>query len=124
VAWVLVTLLTCPATPQPHTAAFYSRMRIPGPGWKTVRDMVDECAEPGEFLRSIVAWLCCILFLFSLMLGVGKVLFHAWGAALAYMAVAALSGLGLRRQISRMRFLSSPPAGSSQACAESERSGS
>ena len=103
--WVLVTLLTSPKTPRKHTLAFYAKMKIPGPGWKHVRDIAGVGVEPGELLHSFIAWLCCILFLFSLMLGAGKLLFHAWMAGLMYVTVAALAGLLLYRQIAKMRFL-------------------
>jgi SSS family solute:Na+ symporter len=103
--WVLVTFLTSTKTPRPHAIAFYSKMRIPGPGWKKVREMAGVGAEPGEFLRSLIAWLCCTVFIFSAMLGLGKFLFHAWFAGLVYTGVAILTGLALYRQISQIRFL-------------------
>ena len=51
VVWVVVALLTSPRTPSVHTIAFYSRMRIAGPGWKRVREMAGIDVEPGELLH-------------------------------------------------------------------------
>ncbi len=104
-AWILVTLLSSPKTPRPHTVAFYARMRIPGAGWRKVRALAGVEPEPHEFLHSLVAWLCCIVFIFSMMLGAGKLLFHAWSAGLVYLTIGLLAGLLLYRQIARMRFL-------------------
>lgn len=103
--WIVVTLLTCPGTPRAHTVAFYSRMRIPGPGWKKVREPAGVRVEPGELLHHFAAWTCCVLFLLSSMLGLGYLLFHAWSAGLVCIAIAVLTGMLLFRQIARMDFL-------------------
>jgi SSS family solute:Na+ symporter len=103
--WVLVTLWTSSATPSSHLVDFYSRLRVAGPGWRHVRRLAGVEAEPGEFTRSLFAWLCCVLFLFSSMLGIGAFLFHGWVRGLLCMVGAAVTGLVLHRQISRMRFL-------------------
>jgi SSS family solute:Na+ symporter len=105
IAWILVTLCTSPKTPRSHTTAFYATMKIPGPGWKKVREMAGVQAQAGELLHAFVAWISCIVFLFSTMLGAGRFLFGAWPAGLLYLAVAISAGLVLYRQIRRMRFL-------------------
>ena len=74
VVWVLVTLWSSPENPGEHTIAFYRTMRIPGPGWKRVAECVDMAPPPTELLRNVSAWFVCLAFLFSVTIGVGKVL--------------------------------------------------
>jgi SSS family solute:Na+ symporter len=104
-AWVTVTFLTSKRTPDEHTAAFYSKMRVGGPGWRKVREFTGVEPGKGEFTRNLMAWLCCVVFLFSLTLGFGKFIFHEWRWGLVCILVAGASGLAVKKLVSGMKFL-------------------
>ncbi len=104
ILWVMVTVLTS-KTPREQDKAFYTRMRMAGPGWRRVAEETGVEPIRGELLDSTVAWLSCTLLLFGLLLGIGKLLFHQWAAGSAYVLVAALSGCVLKRQMGKIRFM-------------------
>jgi SSS family solute:Na+ symporter len=103
--WITVTFLTSSKKPDEHMIRFYSKMKIPGPGWKKLRDTAGVGPYPDELKQSVMGWLSCIVFLYSLMIGIGKLLFHQWIAAFMCMVLAAISGLILKKILSKMRFL-------------------
>jgi SSS family solute:Na+ symporter len=107
--WVVVTFLTSGNVPDKHTVAFYTKMKIPGPGWKKVRQVAQVKQEGGELGRSALAWVTCVLCIFATTLGIGKLLFQQWATALVYLCVAAAAGCALKAFISKIRFLQTSP---------------
>lgn len=105
VVWVTVTFLTSSKSPSEHTIAFYSRMRILGPGWRRVRELATRVPESHEFMKDIIAWLLCLMFLFSLTLGVGKLVLQQWIVGAIFLGIATVSGYMLRRAVAGMHFL-------------------
>jgi SSS family solute:Na+ symporter len=103
--WVIVTLLTSSKTPDQHTAAFYAKMRIPGPGWKKVAQAAGVEPIAGEFVRNLIAWLLCVAFIFSATLGLGKFVLLQWKWGLVFVAAAIVAGCGLRRTMRGMKFM-------------------
>ncbi len=103
VVWIAVTLLTS-KEPGKQTIAFYSKMKISGPGWKKVRELAGIEARPGEFKENFIAWLSCIVLIFSLLLGTGKFIFHQWIGGLFYLGLAIVSGYVLKELIGKMKF--------------------
>jgi len=101
--WVVVTFLTS-KTPGKQTAAFYSQMKIGGLGWKKVREAAGIKPVVGEFKENFIAWLSCVVFLYSLLLGIGKFIFHEWSLGLLYLGVTIVSGYILKRFMGKMRF--------------------
>lgn len=102
--WVAVTLLTSKQAPARHTIGFYSRMRIPGPGWKKVRLMAEIEPLGGEFTQSLTAWLLCVILIFSATLGLGKIILLQWEWGVIYIGLAAATGFGLTRTMRKIRF--------------------
>lgn len=102
--WITVTFLTSTGTPERHTIDFYSKMKIPGPGWKTVRQAAQIKPNPTEFAQNLTAWVTSVAFIFSAMLGIGKLLFHQFGSATVYFSVAVTTGYLLKKLIARMKF--------------------
>jgi SSS family solute:Na+ symporter len=103
--WVLVTCLTSKQTPDPHTLAFYTKMRIPGPGWKKVSQIAGVKPIAGEFTQNLIAWLLCVVFIFSATLGLGKFILLQWKWGLIYLVAAIAAGCALRRTMRRMSFM-------------------
>lgn len=79
--WVAVTFLTS-RQPTPQTEAFYRKMRIGGPGWK--RLALDTGLEPidQKLWHALTGWAVSSLLMVSILVGVGKLLFHEWHIAL------------------------------------------
>ncbi|HUT29260.1 MAG TPA: sodium:solute symporter family protein [Sedimentisphaerales bacterium] len=103
--WVLVTFLTSKQTPDPHTLAFYTKMRIPGPGWKKVSRAAGVKPIAGEFTQNLIAWLLCVVFIFSATLGLGKFILLQWKWGLIYLVAAIVAGCALRRTMRSMSFM-------------------
>jgi SSS family solute:Na+ symporter len=103
--WVIVTLLTSGKTPDRHTAAFYAKMRIPGPGWKKVAQVAGVEPISGEFGQNLIGWLLCVTFIFSATLGLGKFILLQWKWGLVFAAAAIAAGCALRRTMRGMNFM-------------------
>lgn len=103
IAWVAVTLLTS-KKPTKQTLAFYSQVKVGGPGWKKVRQLTGIQPITAQFKENFIAWLSCNFFLFSLLLGIGKFIFHDWVSGLIYMGIMMVSGYILKKYMGKMRF--------------------
>ena len=105
--WITVTFLTSVPKPTMHLIAFYQKMRIPGPGWKKVRGMAGCVPEKSELLISFTGWISCIVFIYSLTLGIGKLLFHHFLAGFLCLVLSILSGLVLAKVLRKMKMFNS-----------------
>ncbi|MFZ9011921.1 MAG: hypothetical protein ACO20W_08530, partial [Anaerohalosphaeraceae bacterium] len=105
VLWVIVTLKTS-KKPDEKTIQFYSEIKVSGPGWRKIKDLTQIPAQDGEFRESFVAWFLCVVFLYSILLGIGKCLFLEWYRAGLYLSLAFISGWLLRKSILKMHFMS------------------
>jgi SSS family solute:Na+ symporter len=102
--WVTVTFLTSPKQPSKHLIDFYSRMKIPGPGWKKVRVLAGIDPEKSELIYNFAGWISCVIFIYSLTLGIGKLLFQEFLAGSVCIAVSVLSGLVLVKVLRKMKL--------------------
>ena len=105
--WITVTLLTGLKTPDKHLINFYSKMKIPGPGWKKVRLSAGMKPEKAELGTCFTGWISCCLFIYSLTLGIGKMLFQKYMAGIACIALSVSSGLVLITALRKMKIFSS-----------------
>ncbi len=103
VVWLVVTFLTS-KKPDQHTVNFYKKMRITGPGWKKIREATGIKQHKGEFLQNFIGWITCVVFLYSILIGVGKLLFHEWMIAIIYFIISIISGWMLKKCIGKMIF--------------------
>jgi SSS family solute:Na+ symporter len=101
--WVTVTLITS-RKPSKQTIEFYKQMRISGPGWKKLRQLTGIEPFAGEFRQNLIGWVSCSFFLLSILLSIGKFLFHEWSWAVFYLVLAAVSGYILKKVLSKIRF--------------------
>ena len=105
--WITVTYLTSAPKPARHLIDFYRKMRIPGPGWKTVKDLAGCEPEKSELLINFTGWISCTLFIYSLTLGIGKLLFHKFLAGFFCLLLSVLSGLVLVKVLKKMKLFNS-----------------
>ena len=107
--WITVTYLTSSKQPTMYLIAFYQKMRIPGPGWKKVRDLAGCDIEKSGLVISFMGWISCCLFVYSLTLGIGKLLFQKFFAGFLCLILSIVSGLVLARVLRKMKIFN--PAG-------------
>jgi SSS family solute:Na+ symporter len=94
--WVAVTFLTT-RQPSQQTEAFYRKMRIGGPGWKLLADRTGIEPLDRNLWHAAAGWAVCSLMMVSILVGVGKLLFHDWYVALGCALVFLCCALMLSR---------------------------
>ncbi len=94
-----VTLLTSRRGPTAKAMEFYSRLRIPGPGWERVRQTTRLKALSANIEECLIACAASIAFLLALLFGVGYWLFEQWGAMLFCMVLALVSGYIVHQRV-------------------------
>ena len=96
---IAVTLATSHGGPSAHVIAFHQRMRISGWGWETVRRL--HGLEQADFSWK-TSGLCClasIALLFSLLLGVGYLIFGDWFKFCLMVGIAVLSSILIAKHL-------------------------
>ena len=96
---IVVTLLTSRSGPTKQTIAFYERMRIPGPGWETVRRM-RGLEKPDYSWRA--SGICCgasIASLTSLLIGTGYLIFGDWPMFAVMLVITVASIMLIRKHL-------------------------
>lgn len=103
VLWITVAFLT-QRSADGHTLSFYRKMRIAGPGWKSIALQTGIHPEPGAFLDNLKGTVITLVFLFSLLLGIGHWIFgHVfWGSACLVLTL--VTGYSLKGLLSKMRI--------------------
>jgi SSS family solute:Na+ symporter len=91
VTWIVVTYLT-PPTPAAKLEEFYQRVRPGGPGWRPMQRALGYGAEPiaGGAL-AWTNWVAGVISVYATLFGVGKLIFHDYGLAALFLAVAGLA---------------------------------
>jgi SSS family solute:Na+ symporter len=97
--WLAVTFLTRPE-PEATLAAFYRRTR-PSSGWGPVARLAPEVKAPADGLSNLTDWACGCVMIYGALFGVGKLLLKEYTPGLAMLAVAALAGGYIYRDLSR-----------------------
>jgi solute:Na+ symporter, SSS family len=105
ILWVVVTLLTTASEPSSRTIEFYRKLRVSGPGWRRVAQAAGIEPVRGEFGRSLVAWIVSMVWLYSLLLAIGKLLFQEWMMGSILLGVALVSGEILRRFLRKSKVM-------------------
>ena len=104
VVWIIVTLVTSKNEPTTHLVNFYKNMRIAGPGWKRIGKMAGIMQEKSELKYSFYGWLCCILFIYSTTLGIGKLVFQKFLPAILCLVISLISGIMLYKMLKKMKI--------------------
>jgi Na+/proline symporter len=97
--WVIVALVT-PATDDQTLIAFYEKVRPGSPWWKPVARKSSISVERMGW-SDITDWIAGLVFIYTGMFGVGKLILEGWGTGLVYLSVAAVAGLVIYRSVSR-----------------------
>jgi Na+/proline symporter len=93
VAWMLVTWLT-PPEPEAKLLEFYRRVRPGGPGWTALaRRFADP--PPGALTVHLLGWALGCVLIYSVLFGIGAVIFGRWRPALLSLGIGLLAGGGI-----------------------------
>jgi len=99
--WVATALLTAP-TSRERLVAFYRLVRPAGPGWAPIKAEAGIGAAGDSITESMLGWVLGIAFVYAALFGTGSFLYGRMSLALVWLAVFAVSGVGLLRLIPRL----------------------
>ena len=99
--WVTVTLVTAPVD-RATLERFYALTRPAGPGWTAIRTRAGLPASPDSLPQMLLGWTLGVMFVYAGLFGTGSFLYGNRGAALLWLAIFILSGIGLARLLGRL----------------------
>src|SRR5216117_872109 len=100
VVWLAVTFLTKPE-PQEKLVAFYRRTRPSRAGWAPVAAQAPDVLASSGGLSNLLDWIAGLVLVYGVLFGVGKLLLHDTTPGLLLLALAALGGFVIYRDLSR-----------------------
>jgi SSS family solute:Na+ symporter len=100
VVWLAVTFLTRPES-ESTLVAFYRRTRPSRAGWGPVAALAPEVRPSADGLANLIDWVAGCVLVYGALFGVGKLLLHEVPLGLALLAVGAVAGWIIYRDLSR-----------------------
>ncbi|MEA2062726.1 MAG: sodium:solute symporter family protein [Gemmatimonadota bacterium] len=91
VVWVTGTLLTAPVTTE-HLKAFYRKVHPGGVGWTEIARQCPDVKGDTGFGALTICWLASAGMVYSILFGIGKLLFLETALGLGFLALAAVMG--------------------------------
>ena len=98
--WLTVTYLTKPE-PQETLTAFYRRTRPSRSGWGPIAALVPDVQVTSSGLSNLVDWVAGCVLVYGVLFGVGKLLLHETMPGVLLLALAAVGGFVIYRDLSR-----------------------
>ena len=89
VAWIIVTMMT-PPEPDQHLIAFYRRTRPDGPGWRRIAALAGGGGS-APFGSLFLDWIAGVALIYSVLFGVGALLFADYALATMFFALAGVA---------------------------------
>jgi SSS family solute:Na+ symporter len=87
VAWLLATMLTAP-TESGTLERFFRRVHPGGAGWKRIAALAPDVRPDAGYARLILVWFSGIVLVYSMLFGVGKLLFGQYGEGASFLLLA------------------------------------
>jgi len=100
IVWLAVTYLTAPE-PRDTLVAFYRRTRPSRTGWGPIAALAPEVKVASDGLANLLDWIAGCTLVYGVLFGVGKLLLHDTTPGLLLLALAALGGFVIYRDLSR-----------------------
>jgi Na+/proline symporter len=98
--WLLVTFLTPPEPPE-TLLSFYRRVRPSAALWEPVARMAPDVPPAHDLKNNFLDWICGCALIYGSLFGIGKVLLKDYGPGGLFLAIAALAGWIIHRDLSR-----------------------
>jgi Na+/proline symporter len=98
----LATAWLAPATDRQTLLAFYRKVRPAGPGWRAVRAEAGVAPALDSIPQAFLGWTLGCLMVYGALFGTGSILYGRRGPAIFWVAVFAVSALGLLRLVPRL----------------------
>lgn len=99
VVWVAATMLTKPE-PEAVLRSFYRRVHPSRAGWAAIAALEPEVAADRAIGRDLINWLAGCVLIYAALFGAGKLLLGGIALGLAFLALAALAGGWIWRDLS------------------------
>ena len=100
VVWLAVTYLTRPEA-ESTLDAFYRRTRPSRTGWGPVAARAPDIRPSADGLANLLDWVAGCVLVYGALFGIGKLLLHEVPSGLALLAVGAIAGWVIYRDLSR-----------------------
>ena len=100
IVWLAVTYLTAPE-PQEKLLSFYRRTRPSRSGWGPIAEIAPEVEASSGGLSNLLDWIAGCTLVYGVLFGVGKLLLGDTTRGLLLLAIAALGGFVIYRDLSR-----------------------
>ena len=100
VVWLVATFLTKPE-PMEKLISFYRHVHPAGTWWRPVARAAGIPERTGEVWPNVLNWLLGIVLIYSILFGIGELLFGTWPRVLLYLVVAAISGVVMMWNLNR-----------------------
>ena len=100
IVWLLVTFLTQPV-PTEKLLEFYRRVHPGGVGWRKIAQLAPEVPPDRGYGRLFVDWMLGIAMVYSILFGVGDLLFGDWMSGFGILAVGIVAALLIWRDLAR-----------------------
>jgi len=100
VVWLAVTFLTKPES-QETLVAFYRRTRPSRAGWRPIAAAAPDIKPSGDAAANLLDWISGCVLIYAVLFGVGKLILHETAAGLGLLALAAVAGGIIYRDLSR-----------------------
>jgi hypothetical protein len=98
-----VTYLTKPVN-ENHLLEFYKKTHPGGIGWKRIANKLPEVQEDSGFLRLSLDWFMGILMVYSVLYGLGRVLFADYFIGILALTIGLACGLGIYLDLQKRGF--------------------
>jgi hypothetical protein len=83
---------------------------VGGPGWAVVARRAGVTPVRGELTTALLAWIVSMVWLYSLLLGIGKLVLQEWKPGFILLAVGLLTSEILRRLLLNQNVMGTPVA--------------
>ena len=100
VVWLAVTYLTRPEA-ESTLDAFYRRTRPSRTGWGPVAARAPDIRPSADGLANLLDWVAGCVLVYGALFGIGKLLLHEVPSGLALLALGAIAGWVIYRDLSR-----------------------
>ena len=100
VVWVTVTLLTKP-TDEDVLFSFYKKIHPGGVLWKKISSKMPEVQSDTGFFRMFLNWIFGVALVYSMLMGIGSVIFSDYKSAIICLVIAVISVIIIYKNLIR-----------------------